>query len=228
MRNLNELSNNIKIRFNNRKLYETALTHPSYNADAKTKHQDYEKMEFMGDAVLGFVSADLIYKNHQGLDQGNMTKLRSNLVKTSALASYARSISLADYIRTGHSIDPKNVNKSDKILEDVFEALIGAIFLDQGLKTAYKFIEGFLLDLIINFDESTLTDYKTKLQEEMQAEYRDSVKYVVIETTGPAHDRRFKVNVLFNDIVLGTGEGKSKKKAQEAAAKDALDKRSVL
>lgn len=228
MHNLDELSRIIGIDFVDRNLYETALTHPSYNADAKTKHQDYERLEFMGDAVLGFVCADLIFKNHHGLDQGNMTKLRSNLVKSSALAGYARNISLASFIKTGHSIDPKNINKSDKILEDVFEALIGAIFLDHGMDVAYNFLKGILIDLIVNFDASTLTDYKTRLQEEMQAEYRDSVKYIVVETTGPAHDRRFKVNVLFNDIVLGCGEGKSKKEAQEAAAKDALEKRSVL
>ena len=228
MRRTIELGKIIGIRFKDLELYEKALTHPSYNADAKTKHEDYERLEFMGDAVLGFVSADLIFKMHPNLSQGNMTKLRSNLVKTTALASYARKISLAEFIRTGHSIDSNKINESDKILEDVFEALIGAIFLDHGMDAAYVFVAKFLTDLILNFDESTLTDYKTKLQEEMQAEFRDSVKYVVVETTGPAHDRRFKVNVLFNDIVLGTGEGKSKKEAQEEAAKDALNKRSVL
>ena len=228
MRKLAELSKKIDIKFKDEKIYEKALTHPSYNADAKTKHQDYERLEFMGDAVLGFVSADMIFKKHKGLSQGNMTKLRSLLVKSSALASYGRSISLAEFIRTGHSIDSKKINESDKILEDVFEALIGAIFLDNGLDAAYKFIAKFLSEPIANFDEESLTDYKTRLQEEMQAEYRDSVKYVVIETTGPAHNRRFKVNVLFNDIVLGTGEGKSKKEAQEEAARDALNKRSVF
>ena len=152
MRRTIELGKIIGIRFKDLELYEKALTHPSYNADAKTKHEDYERLEFMGDAVLGFVSADLIFKMHPNLSQGNMTKLRSNLVKTTALASYARKISLAEFIRTGHSIDSNKINESDKILEDVFEALIGAIFLDHGMDEAYVFVAKFLTDLILNFD----------------------------------------------------------------------------
>ena len=223
-----ELLKKLKIVHKDIAIYEQALTHPSYNGDANTKHQDYEKLEFMGDAVLGYVSADLVYKNRPELSEGNLTKLRSVLVSTKPLAAYARRINLPDYIRIGHSITVDQVKQSDKILENVLEALVGAIYLDAGLKTAYGLIKSLLLADIKDYDVDDLTDYKSKLQEEIQAEHRDAVQYVTVETTGPAHDRTFKVQVLYNGIVLGVGEGKSKKKAEEMAAKSALSKRSVL
>ena len=223
-----ELLKRLKIVHKDIAIYEQALTHPSYNGDANTKHQDYEKLEFMGDAVLGYVSADLVYKNRPELSEGNLTKLRSVLVSTKPLAAYARRINLPDYIRIGHSITVEQVKQSDKILENVLEALIGAIYLDAGLKTAYGLIKSLLLADIKDYDVDDLTDYKSKLQEEIQAEHRDAVQYVTVETTGPAHDRTFVVHVLFNGIVLGIGKGKSKKKAEEMAAKSALSKRSVL
>ena len=227
----NKLSNLLKsfnISYKNIAIYEQALTHPSYNGDANTKHQEYEKLELMGDAVLNFVTADLVYKNRPELSEGNLTKLRSVLVSTKPLAAYARKINLPEYIRIGHSITLDQVKNSDKILENVFEALVGAIYLDAGMKPAYRLVSSLLLEDIKAYDIDDLTDYKSKLQEEIQAEHRDAVQYVTVETKGPAHDRTFKVQVLFNGIVLGVGEGKSKKKAEEMAAKSALSKRSVL
>ncbi len=225
---LNNLLKSFNISYKNIAIYEQALTHPSYNGDANTKHQDYEKLEFMGDAVLNFVTADLVYKNRPEMSEGNLTKLRSVLVSTKPLAAYARKIKLHEYIRIGHSITLEQVKTSDKILENVFESLVGAIYLDAGMKPAYRLISSLLIEDIKNYDVDDLTDYKSKLQEEIQAEHRDAVQYVTIETSGPAHDRTFKVQVLFNGIVLGVGEGKSKKKAEEMAAKSALSKRSVL
>ena len=227
MRNLQDLERELNIKIKNEELFLLALTHPSYNADANTKHQDYERLEFMGDAVLDYVSADIIFSRHPEMDQGLMSKLRSFLVKSRSLANYARKMALAEYVRVGRSIPIKQIESSDKILEDVFEALIGAIYLDQGIEVAYKHIENFLLNDIVNAKMEELTDYKTRLQEEMQAEHRDSVHYELINQTGPAHDRTFTVNVLFNDIILATGSGKSKKAAEEEAAKNALAKRSV-
>ena len=223
-----DLLKKLRITYKDIALYEQALTHPSYNGDVNTKHQDYEKLEFMGDAVLGYVTADLVYKNRPEMSEGNLTKLRSVLVSTKPLAAYARSIDLPDYIRIGHSITQNQVKESDKILENVLEALVGAIYLDAGLKTAYGLIKKLLIKDIRNYDVDDLTDYKSKLQEEIQAEHRDAVQYVTVEQSGPAHDRTFKVQVLYNGIVLGVGEGKSKKKAEEMAAKSALSKRSVI
>lgn len=227
MINVKELLGKLGIHYKNIDLYILSLTHPSYNADANTKHEDYERLEFMGDSVLGFVCADLIFHNRVGMDQGNMSKLRSYLVKSQSLANYARKIELQKYIRAGHSLTAEQIGTSNKILEDVFEALIGAIYLDQGIKVATNYLTNFLLEDIKNTDLSVLTDAKTRLQEEMQAEHRDSVKYVVIKEEGPAHNRTFTVNVLFNDIVLATGTGKSKKIAEEDAASKALAKRSI-
>ena len=228
MNNVSDLLKKLHITYKNLAIYEQALTHPSYNGDANTKHQDYEKLEFMGDSVLGYVTADLVYKNRPEMSEGDLTKLRSVLVSTKPLAAYARKINLDEYVRIGHSITASQVKESDKILENVFESLIGAIYLDAGLKAAYRFIKYILLKDIKTYDADNLTDYKTKLQEEIQAEHRDAVQYVTISQSGPAHDRTFTVQVKYNDIVLGTGTGKSKKKAEEMAAKDALSKRSVL
>ena len=208
-------------------LYLLALTHPSCNSEQNTKHQDYERLEFVGDSVIGFVSADLIYKAHGEMDQGLMSKLRSYLVCSKSLANYSRKYKFYEFIRIGHSITSEQLYKSDKILEDVFEALMGALYLDQGIEVAYRVIKEILYDDILNTGIDELIDAKTRLQEEIQSEYREAVKYVLIDETGPAHDRTFEVEVLFNGLVLGKGKGKSKKAAEAAAAKDALSKRSV-
>lgn len=226
MRDLKELFLKIKVKPHNEKLYEQALTHPSFNADANTKHSDYERFEYMGDAVLDYVTADLIFKSYPDMDPGKMSKLRSFLVKSHTLSNYARNIELFNFVKVGNSLSAVQIQNSDRILEDSFEALVGAIYLDQGIEFAYNFIKEILFNDIIRFGNEDLTDYKSKLQEDMQAEHRESVRYVTIKETGPAHDKTYYVNVLFNDIVLGTGSGKSKKIAEEAAAKDALNKRS--
>lgn len=228
MSNICDLLKKLHVTYKDIAIYERAFTHPSFNGDNKTKHQDYEKLEFMGDAVLGYVTADLVYKNRPEMSEGDLTKLRSVLVSTKPLAAYARKLKLDEYVKIGHSITANQVRESDKILENVFESLIGAIYLDAGLKVAYRLIKSVLLKDIISYNADNLTDYKTKLQEEIQAEHRDAVQYVTISQKGPAHDRTFTVQVKYNDIILGTGEGKSKKKAEEMAAKDALSKRSVL
>ena len=227
MRNIEELLKTIGIKAHDVELFEMALTHPSYNADADTKHSDYERFEYMGDAVLDYVSADLIFRTYPEMEPGNMSKLRSFLVKSHTLSNYARKINLSEYVRLGRSVTEAQVKNSDNILEDCFEALIGAIYLDQGLEVAFAFIKKVLYDDVISFGSQDLTDYKSKLQEEMQSEYRESVHYITISETGPAHNRTFVVNVLFNDIVLASGTGKSKKAAEQDAAKNALKKRSV-
>ena len=227
MKELSQLLDSLNIKSKEFRLYELALTHPSCNSEANTKHQDYERLEFVGDAVIGFVSADLIYNLHGEMDQGLMSKLRSYLVCSKSLANYSRKIKLFDYIHIGHSISLAQLEKSDKILEDVFEALIGATYLDLGIEVAYRVVKDFLYEDIKNTGIDVLVDAKTKLQEDIQSEYREAVKYELIDEYGPAHDRTFEVQVTFNGLVLGRGVGKSKKAAEEAAAKDALSKRSV-
>ncbi len=227
MRNINELFKIINVQPKNVEIYELALTHSSFNADANTKHNDNERLEYMGDAVLDYVSADLIFHEFGEMEPGNMSKLRSFLVKTHSLSNYARRIELADFIKTGHSISQSQVNQSDKILEDCFEALIGAIYIDQGIEFTFNFIKTMMHDDLLTFGQEDLTDYKSMLQEEMQAEHRESVHYVVTGMSGPAHDRVYTVNAMFNEIILASGTGKSKKIAEQDAAKNALKKRSV-
>ena len=227
MSNINEFFAKYNICPNDESIYQLALTHPSCNADNKTKHHDYERLEFVGDSVLGFVAADLIFKIHNEMDQGYMSKLRSYLVCSKSLANYCRKYELYKYIKIGHSITEEQLFKSDKILEDVFEAFMGAIYLDLGMEKAYEVIKNILFEDIKNVDMDDVIDSKTRLQEEIQAEFRDEVKYRVVDESGPAHDRLFTVEVTFNGLVLGKGSGKSKKAAEEAAAKDALSKRSV-
>ena len=227
MSNIFEFFNKYNIQPNDESIYQLALTHPSCNADNKTKHHDYERLEFVGDSVLGFVAADLIFKLHSEMDQGYMSKLRSFLVCSKSLANYCRKYGLFKYIKIGHSITEEQLFKSDKILEDVFEAFIGAIYLDLGMEKAYGVVKNILYEDIEKANVDDVIDSKTRLQEEIQAEFRDEVKYRVVDETGPAHDRIFTVEVTFNGLVLGKGSGKSKKAAEEAAAKDALSKRSV-
>ncbi|MCQ2087401.1 MAG: ribonuclease III [Bacilli bacterium] len=224
MINVDELKKVLNIDINDASYYELAFTHPSCNGDAKTKHSDYERLEFIGDAVLGFVCGDLIYKNHPEMNEGILSKMRSYLVRKESLSNYARKMHLADYIKVGHSITKTAIFSSNKILEDVFEALVGAIYEDKGFEVVYNYLKNIFLNDILTLDVDVLTDYKSKLQELMQSEQREAVSYVTINETGPAHSKTFTVNVLYNGIVLGTGSGKSKKEAEENAAKSALDK----
>lgn len=228
MKNIDELQCIIGFNPTKKELFELALTHPSCNSRMNTKHHDYERLEYMGDSVIGFVTADMIFSLHPTMEPGYMTKLRSNLVKTQALASYARSINLTEYIFTGNSIKSEQLAKNDHILEDVFEALTGAIYLEKGIDYAYGFLKQFLEEKVMNYNEDELTDYKSKLQEEIQADTRETISYKLINQEGPAHDRTFTVAVYIDDISIAVGVGKSKKAAEEEAAKKALEKRSKI
>lgn len=205
-----------------------AFTHSSFNSDAKTTHHDYERLEFIGDSVLGFVVASLIYKYHPEMKEGEMTRTRSSLVQSNSLAKYAINLGYNEYIRAGHSLSLEEASKNHNILEDVFEAVIGALYLDQGIEFCIKFITKIFKDDVINFKIDDFKDYKSLLQEAMQAEYRESVTYRVVREMGPPHDKTFEVEVLFNNCILGKGSGKSKKEAEQNAASDALKKKATL
>lgn len=212
----------------NKELYEMAFTHSSFNSDAKTTHHDYERLEFIGDSVLGFVVASLIYKYHPEMKEGEMTRTRSSLVQSMSLAKYATKLGYNQYIRAGHSLSKEEAMHNHNILEDVFEAVIGALYLDQGILFCIEFITKIFEKDVINFRLEDSKDYKSMLQEAMQAEYRESVSYRVVNEFGPPHDKTFEVEVLFNDCILGHGIGKSKKEAEQRAASDALKKKATL
>lgn len=228
MKNLNDFFLKYNIKPRNKELYEMAFTHSSFNSDVKTHHHDYERLEFIGDSVLGFVIAGTLFKTHPEMREGDLTKAKSFLVQTEYLANLARRENYTDFIRAGHSLTVEEATKHNSILEDIFEAVIGAIYLDQGIKFTTRFIRNIYGDDVKNFELTDLKDYKSILQEAMQAEYRESVIYKVIDEKGPPHNKTFFVEVKFNGLVLGRGEGKSKKQAEQNAAKEALSKKAVI
>ncbi len=219
-----KLFQKVGIEVVDRSLYEIAFTHSSCNI-SDSYHRDYEKLEFMGDAVLSFVVSSLIYKIHGGLiDQGKMTKMRSELVQKKSLARYGRELGLLNYIKFGPSIK-KEDKDNDRFFEDVFEAFIGALYLDLGIEKTGEFIEQVFTSDITNFSFDIVTDYKSELQEAVQAETREALRYVVVKEEGPSHDRTFTVEVYLESICLGAGVGKTKKAAEQKAAKAALNKK---
>lgn len=202
-------------------LFEMAFTHSSVNGASGKNHFDYERLEFLGDALVGLVTSDLIYHYHQDLNQGGMSKLKAQFVKTESEASYALKMHLDEHIKVGKSLQG-NINHS--ILEDVFESFIGAIYLDQGLDFAYKFVRSVFENDIKNGSLNRFEDPKSMLQEAIQAENKESVSYKVIKEWGKSNDKHFISAVYFESEMLGSGEGKSKKEAEFNAARDALSK----
>lgn len=223
---LTELLEKFNIKPNPNSMYELAFTHSSYNIDVKTIHQDYERLEFMGDSIIGFVIADLAFANYPEMGQGEMTKLRSFIVQGNSLANKARELEFDNYIKAGVSIKGQ-ISSSNKLLEDVFEAFIGAVYFDQGMQFVYDLVTTIFKEAVLNFKSEQLQDYKSRLQEEVQSSERKSVFYELISEEGMPHDRTFTVRVKLNDsaVILGQGTGKSKKEAEQMAAKDALGKK---
>lgn len=204
------------INIKNTKLLETALTHSSYSNEHNV--EDYERLEFLGDAVLQVIMSEYLYKNTT-LKEGAMSKERSSFVCEEALATYVKKVGYDKYIKVGKGLI-NNVN--DTIIADTFEAVLAVIYLDCGLNTCKEYIN----EVVIPFVESNegfFKDYKTLLQELVQTD-KKSLEYVLVDSSGEAHDKVFKVNVVVDNIVLGTGIGKSKKEAEQKAAKEAINK----
>jgi len=202
------------------KLYETALSHSSY-ANEHNEKKDYERLEFLGDAVLELVVSEYLYKNYEE-NEGNMTKMRANYVCENANYEYMQKIGLFKYIKVGNG-EIHNVKKA--IVADIFEAFIGAIYLDQGFFKAKEYI----LDIItpyINNKTYFFNDYKSILQEAMQTDKR-SFSYELIDEVGPSHDKRFTIAVKIDNIIYGKGTASSKKEACQLAAKDTLEKLAI-
>jgi ribonuclease-3 len=206
------------------KLFEHAFSHSSYTNEKKGNTVDYERIEYIGDGVLDLVVADLIYRNHPEMGPGPMSKLRSVLVRRESLANYAREFGFGEAILLGNGEKSNGGANLDKILEDVFESFIGAVYLDQGFDFVYGLIKNVFEKDVINFNLEDLTDYKSKLQEFVQADTRESVTYRLVSEEGPAQDKTFIMEVMWEGAVWGVGKGSSKKKAEQEAAKDALNK----
>jgi ribonuclease-3 len=222
-----ELLTSLNIAYKDDSLYEAAFTHASYrNENIKTCKADYDRLEFIGDGVLDLIIADFLYHRFPKMDSGELSKTRALLVRGATETSFARKMHFENYIRVSKG-EEKSGNISDKILEDVFESFIGAYYLDnsEDFQKTKKLVRSFFAELIENYQSMEEFDYKSHLQEIVQGDVKMGVDYKVIKETGEGLDKRFLVEASCNGIVLGSGEGTSKKKAEQAAAKDAIDRR---
>ena len=205
---------------NHKSLYVQAFTHTSYANEQGLK--SYERLEYLGDAVLELVMSEYLFRNTE-YEEGKMTKLRSHYVCESALFEYSQRLHLNDYILLGHGEEQSGGRNRKAIVADIFEAFIGAMFLDQGLEFVKKFIYENIIPLIEKKEVDFFSDYKSILQELVQTDRR-SLEYMVVSEDGPAHDKTFTVEVSIDNIVYGKGTAHSKKEAEQEAAKDALKK----
>jgi ribonuclease-3 len=206
----------------NEELFKIAMRHRS--ATQNSVAESYERLEFFGDSILGLVVAQYLYEHHSNWDQGMLSKAKSSVVQEGPLAETALRIGLDKYIELSPSEEVTGGRERPSILADVFEALIGAIYLERGLEAARWFILEQLdsyLQMVSSGDVNP-NDYKSKLQEIAQATWRQTPQYKISQESGVAHSRRFHVQVLFDDEVMGEGTGRSKKEAEQAAAQDAL------
>ena len=203
--------------FKNPDFLITALTHSSFAKENNI--ESYEKMEFLGDAILEFIISEYLYKERH-LEEGIMTKMRASYVCETALATYARDLKFEEDIKLGSGESPLGAN--DTIMADVFEAFIAALYLDLGMDVARDVVLKIVVKYIEN-DTDFLRDYKSKLQELVQTG-KQSVVYELVSETGPAHNKTFVTKVLVDGIVLGTGTGNSKKSSEQMAAREALSK----
>ena len=218
---MEELFKTLKIKPKNKNLYKTAFCHSSYVNEHKTK-SDYERLEFLGDAVLDLVVADYLYTNYQE-KEGEMTKVRASYVCENANYFYATNLNLQKYILVGHGEKKEGTLVKKAIVADIFEALMGAIYMDLGYATVRKTLLSIIVPCIENPKISFFSDYKSSLQEYVQTEQK-SLEYKLIKEEGPAHEKKFTIEVIIDNIVFGIGEGSSKKEAEQNAAKEALDK----
>ena len=221
---MEKLFEKLNISPKNKNLYITAFLHSSYVNEHKAKN-DYERLEFLGDTVLDLVVADYLYSN-QKEKEGEMTKIRASYVCENALFEYSMHLGLNEYIKVGHGEEKEGGKFKKAIVADIFEALIGAIYLDLGYATARKTVLNIIVPYIENPNITFFSDYKSALQENVQTEQK-SLTYRLVKEEGPAHERVFTVEVEVDGIIYGVGVGQSKKEAEQEAAKEALKKLAV-
>lgn len=204
--------------FKDPRLLQTALSHSSYANEHHT--QSNERLEFLGDSVLSIIVSDYLYKKFPQLSEGELTKIRASLVCESALSDFGREIKLNEMIKLGKGEKSTGGDQRNSIISDAFEAVLAAIYLDSGIKSAEKFVMRFITE---HLGDSSFKDYKTALQEVIQKNPEEKVGYFLTAEHGPEHDKSFTVEVRLNSNVIGTGTGHSKKAAEQQAAKSALE-----
>ncbi len=218
---IENLEKELNITFNDKELLKKALTHTSYAYEMKMESN--EKLEFLGDSILEFISSKYLYNNYSNLKEGEMTKVRATVVCEESLYKIAIKHNFSDFLFLGKSERLNGGNKRPAILADSVEAVIAAIYLDKGLEEAENFIIKNLKDEIEEATKNVgMKDYKTVLQEKLQVHGNVEIKYQIIKEEGPDHNKEFTAEVECNGKILATGKGKSKKSAQMQAAKIAL------
>lgn len=219
---LNEILNNFNLSTTNYDQFMIALTHSTYANENDTVSN--ERIEFLGDAILGLLTAEYIYHTFPQMPEGKMTKLRSTYVCEDANFSYSKELQLDKLILLGVGEEAQGGRSKKAIIADLFECFLGAVYLTFDLEAVKKILEKVVFPHIKKTDNEQFFDYKTKLQEYIQTDPENTLKYVVIKEVGKPNERVFTMNVLLNGIVLGEGVGLSKKTASQAAAKNALEK----
>lgn len=210
------------ITVNDTDMIHQAFVHSSYANEHKGGH-DNERLEFMGDAVLQLWSSNAIYK--LDLSEGRMTRLRAQLVCEKALAIYGRSLHLNDFLLLGTGEEKTGGRNKDAIIADMFEAFLGALYLDQGMSAVDNILDEVITPRLVHpEDVGVIHDYKTKLQEYVQMDNRRTMHYELVSETGPSNAPEFVMNVVVDGLVLGTGSGSSKKQAEQNAARNAFEK----
>lgn len=218
-----ELEKAIGYTFRNKALIRNALTHSSYaNENRGSSCPDNERLEFLGDSILGFVVADYLFRHYQDRLEGDLTRIRADLVCEGNLAKAARSVHLGDYLLLGNGEDNNGGRNRDSILADATESVLAAAYLDSGFEAAKGIVDRLILSDIPT--KARNFDYKTVFQELVQREKNQSIHYVLVGESGPDHDKKFEVEVILNGSVVGHGSGTSKKRAEQEAAKNAIQK----
>ena len=219
------LKNHFAIEFSDRNLLETAFTHTSYaNEHRLLKISHNERLEFLGDAVLQLLISEYLYKKYPKKPEGDLSKLRSTIVREESLAGFSRDCQFDQFIKLGRGEEKSGGRNRDTILGDAFEAFLGALLLDKDVAKVKEFIYQVMIPKVEAGEFEMITDYKTHLQELLQVNGDVAIRYQVISETGPAHDKVFDVEVLVEGNSIGQGQGRSKKLAEQEAAKNAVEK----
>jgi ribonuclease-3 len=214
-----KLQETIEYKFNNLEVLRTALTHKSYLVTSYNDKKSYnERMEFLGDSILSAVISETLYLTYPSESEGKLSQLKAQIVSASNLSIWAREINLGDYIFLGKSEDILKARNRESLLCNVFEAVVGAVYLDGGFENAKKII----LKFLDAQKEIIITDYKSWLQELTQSVYKELPEYKIIKELGPDHNKKFEAAVYVKRMLLGKGIGSSKKKAQQSAAEQAM------